>query len=53
MVNSLMSSHETNTVSRHTVPHPETPVAGPGRHIVGIRMEGETVDVGEVSVEDA
>ena len=52
-VNSLMSGHETNTVSRHTIPHSETPVAGPGRHIVGIGMEGETVHVGEVSVEDA
>ncbi len=48
-----MSGHETNTVSRHTIPHAEAPVAGPGRHIIGIGMEGETVDVGEVSVEDA
>jgi hypothetical protein len=48
-----MSCHKANTVSRHTVPHAEAPVAGPGRHIVGIGMEGETVHVGEVSVEDA
>ena len=48
-----MACHEPDTVARDTVPEPDAPVAGAGPNIVRVRMKGETIHVGEMSVEYA
>ena len=47
-----MARHQPDTVPSHAVPQPETSVGGPGTHIVTVGVEGETVDVREMTVED-
>ena len=47
-----MARHQPDTVPSHAVPQPETSVGGPGAHIVTVGVEGETVDVRKMTVED-
>ena len=47
-----MARHQSHAVPRHAVPQAETSVRGPRADIVAVWVEGETVNVGEVTVED-